>query len=745
MARAILRPATSLLLASVLSLAACGGGGGSAQQILDGSPYVAIPRSVEPVSAVALRTAALRALASSRLAAGTSFYLAVKRTELEGKFFLSGYMEQTFPDAVLGGGARSVGTRVVALRLEPDRLVLFDASDVNAASDVFDPTLIVEAWPVVTTSQEFNADPRQGEYVLVDPSAGLNQLSVISTDSKEDVPFRVGLTYLQDLERLDDGVAFRLVFTGETNVSVHVAKPPVEENPLRLSGTLGVALRHYAEGEGFTTPAKPEKDYFFLSSPRFERNTGQVVTTPAAWNVHEGMTPIRWTISPYLRVLAVHPKYGKYDLEGAIRKGIENWNPVFGYTALEAVVGEEGAWAGNDVTNFLWLDPDPRVEFAFANWRTNPNTGEIRGASVYFNMGMVDTAIALFDAPAPPVPVPADAGITQPRYVIGWGGMTPSSLCDRPFGPVATAKAARVAAGDALTPKQKVEAYVTGVILHEVGHTLGLRHNFKGSLVPPSSSIMEYIENEDQLLVVTPQRFDRQALDLLHGHSTVRPVDPFCTDEGQKADPECAKFDKGADPLVEFHAKFYNQFLTAYLAGTSDVTPGNGLVNELLAFVRAEDNDQMTEEARIRIRANRLRAYHLAFDPVSGINEPREGTKGERVDAWGAFMSQRLWFSEPAQRGTVVTRPPVDGDTALADAVVADAGGWVLDLNGVTTYPTRRLAVDVLKEVQVEDAYLELLEDQAVLLGEVPPGTQPEPLVADLLARIGAAVHPYYK
>jgi predicted Zn-dependent protease len=36
---------------------------------------------------------------------------------------------------------------------------------------------------------------------------------------------------------------------------------------------------------------------------------------------------------------------------------------------------------------------------------------------------------------------------------------------------------------------QMVEDYVAGVVLHEIGHTLGLRHNFKGSLVPPSASV----------------------------------------------------------------------------------------------------------------------------------------------------------------------------------------------------------------------------------------------------------------
>jgi hypothetical protein len=741
--------ASQVLVASFLALVACGGsggsGGGSPQGVLDGSSYVAVPRSVEAASTGALRTAALRTLASPQLAAGTSFYLAVKRSELAGKFFLAGYMEQSFPDGIKGGAAKSIGTRVVALRLEPDRLVLFDASDVNAASDLLDPTLIVEAWPVVAASETFNADPRRGEYVLVDPSAGLNQLSVLGAEVDGDykqVPFRVGLAYLQDFKRLADGAAFRLVFTGETGEPVHTTDSDLEPNPLRVSGTLGVALRRYAEGTRFTPPVKPKKEYFFLSPPRIVRNTGEVVTTPIAWNIHEGMSPIVWTISPHVRQLARYPKYSKYKLEAAIVKGIENWNEVFGYPVFRAEVGAEGSRAGDDVTNFLWVDPDPSVDFAFADERFNPNTGEIRGASVYFNAGMVDTAMKEFDPTDPPTDAPPIVGAARPRYLIGWAGMTPASRCDRPFGPLATASSTSMGAGDSLTPEEKVEAYVTGVILHEIGHTLGLRHNFKGSMVPPSSSIMEYIDDRDQILVTTPQRYDLQALSLLYGLSEKLPVDPFCNDDDQRTDPECAKFDKGSDPLAEYFGPKYDEIVTPYLEGGPDIAWDDKevmarldkAVNELLAFVRAGMDS-----------AQRIQAYRLATDRVSGLFEPAPGTVGERVNRWGAAMFERLLLSPEAERGIVTAMPPLETDAALGHAVISDVGGWLLDMNGVATFPTRRLAVDALKEVQVDEAYRELVTDRSAILGGIPVGTEPDLLTADLLARIGVALSPYHR
>jgi len=105
---------------------------------------------------------------------------------------------------------------------------------------------------------------------------------------------------------------------------------------------------------------------------------------------------------------------------------------------------------------------------------------------------------------------------------------------------------------DRRTKKQKVEAFLTHVTVHEVGHTLGLRHNFAGSL-DNQSSVMEYIDDVEAVDVGRdhPGPYDAAAIRFLYGLSPNVPTSLFCTDEDTRVDPDCAQFDTGAQPLVD--------------------------------------------------------------------------------------------------------------------------------------------------------------------------------------------------
>jgi hypothetical protein len=157
-------------------------------------------------------------------------------------------------------------------------------------------------------------------------------------------------------------------------------------------------------------------------------------------------------------------------------------------------------------------------------------------------------------------------------------------------------------------------------LFHEVGHSLGLAHNFKGSLsYDPSkpgsmfsTSIMDYndfeIERGAFAAVDTSDgpalEYDRQAIDAIYDQShdiaAADPVVPTCNDaeadsEDDGVDPLCMRYDIQHDPTLAVNTAF-DRVNLAQLAG--DVTlaqalshvPGAVLGADRLAAVKTVDD-----------------------------------------------------------------------------------------------------------------------------------------------------------
>lgn len=118
---------------------------------------------------------------------------------------------------------------------------------------------------------------------------------------------------------------------------------------------------------------------------------------------------------------------------------------------------------------------------------------------------------------------------------------------------------------EGMTYDQYMEGYFTEMVEHEMGHNLGLRHNFKGNLGAAdeveeegfvSRSVMEYLgrpfryKNSIGL-------YDEMAISYGYQGLTPTHTDWFCTDDDQALDektiltasPECSKSDATADPF----------------------------------------------------------------------------------------------------------------------------------------------------------------------------------------------------
>jgi uncharacterized protein DUF4953 len=673
------------------------------------------------------------------LGRGDDFYLAINKKELGKQWFLSAFLTQYFPDQVNLGAARSLGTRVVSFQVQNGKLFVFDVDKNHQSSDLFDPTVLVEAYPVVTDYTPFQALDNAAQYVLFDPAAGQNRFA-LAADTYSDPfltvngggePFQIGLSFMQRFRKLADGASFEQVFTGSGSYTDGSGA----RLSYRASGTLAIALRRYAEGAHYQQTPLTQVEHFFRSDYHLVPGTGGASQVAIHWDIYAGMKPIHWTITPTINQVA--QQFPDVHVIDAVKAGVENWNRVFGFTAFTVDVADSNDVMGQDDQNVIIFDTADDVGYAFANWRVNPNTGEIRGASVFLNKIWLETTFqddpaasgpgSLVDpAPRPSIPSLAWQGVRTDPLCVMWAPryLTPSQ---RGVGVAAPA------GPSALTANQKLEAFLTDVVVHEVGHTLGLRHNFKGSLVPPSSSVMDYLTNEDSALVAAPGAYDVAAIKYLYGLSAQPPQDAFCTDEDVVVDPDCQPFDHGADPLNEYYLPYYQQ-VVAFASQRGSWALKYADINEVLSYVRAGPDPQTALgafTAALSIGAVPA-AASVASDPNAAAT----------ADALAALVLARLYLDPLPARGNI-SNPP--SDAAVNAAALVQLQGNLVDQDGIRSFNTRRTMVDILKRFQTTEALTALRDSRAQIASARASMTGDQAaLTDDLLARIDQAMNPYF-
>ncbi len=383
----IVQPNRSLPLALMFTalFSACGQNAVVPDDILVGDPaFAAVPRvSASDVDEVrsALSSGATSGAATLGVQPGESnFYLAIRKDVLAERWFLSAYLKQAAErafDVIAPWG--SLGTRVVSFKRQNDKLFMFDVSEQRMASEVIDPPNLLEAYPIVELP-EFDRLRGSEKYVLVDPSAGLNRFSVTSEifkdwgfsslDTKPDTGLRVGLAFMQNFRSLPDGISYEQVFTGDYAGS---------DELYTFWGLLGLTLRRYSVGEGYSATPHPGIPHYFTTGFRALPDSGGYArSTPVKWNVRPGMKPVKVFIGAgAARAQAAFPDV---DVLGAFERGVEGWNEVFGFPVFEAVFVNDDAVRDDDAELHPRRLPRRRVSVVVRRLSRQPDQrGDPRG------------------------------------------------------------------------------------------------------------------------------------------------------------------------------------------------------------------------------------------------------------------------------------------------------------------------------------------------------------------------------
>jgi hypothetical protein len=179
----------------------------------------------------------------------------------------------------------------------------------------------------------------------------------------------------------------------------------------------------------------------------------------------------------------------------AIRDGVLMWNAAFERIGFENAIEvrqqpDDADWDPADVryNTVRWFNTTDAV-FAIGPSNSNPFSGQLFNADIGFSEGMtrmirrehtemINPATALDqDAPRP--------------FIAPWSSVRGRMLCGLAESAVRDASfslevlAARGADSEGTNTDQFIRTWLRMIAAHEVGHTLGLRHNFRASTIHP--------------------------------------------------------------------------------------------------------------------------------------------------------------------------------------------------------------------------------------------------------------------
>ena len=451
--------------------------------------------------------------------------------------------------------------------------------------------------------------------------------------------------FLSDDEQIGRGFGASFVFDRSTVANVKAFKQNVEldinavyagqiesdtvADPRGMQVTV-----HYSISQLPQTGYKPRKaddrvGYFLTVAKDFTDNSDDqnFVRYINRWDLQKAAPEAK--VSPPMKPITFWmEKTVPVKLRPIVRAGIEEWNRAFEKLGFDHAIEvdqqrDDDTWDPEDVNynTFRWITAE--AGFAMGPSRVNPLTGQILDADIIFDASFLRSwktsyenftpaaVAALLDLEQPtPTKGPALFGSHRHRHAdcrLNEGMQHQSSLA----GAVFAAQGLTAKRGE--LPEEYLQQALKEVVMHEVGHTLGLRHNFKASAwkslaeiedpakanEPTAGSVMDYLPvnivpagtKQPAYYTTTIGPYDHWAIE--YGYKTiagdenaelakiaVRSGEPgldYSTDEDTEPndpDPLSNRFDLSKDPIA--HAQRQMALVNSLLPKLLDRTVENG-------------------------------------------------------------------------------------------------------------------------------------------------------------------------
>lgn len=393
-------------------------------------------------------------------------FLSIRKDVLGKEFLFQGALalQRSYGSHVSNPTSDYLKSLIVIFEENGDQILMLEANE------SVQPGNEMPAHALITT---FPIRERREEDIVIDFNKGMANVLVswdwfasdfYGNQVAPDPALKVEDSYLRDAKNYDNAIAVTQTLT----VRDYTYLMPVE---------LTYYFTPYQKNEKYQPVKNPGFKYlgYFENNPVVSENFGNPITYITRWDISK--SPITYYLSN-----AMPERY-----RAAAKEGVLYWNKVFGKDILKVEVAPEGMTAPDFEHNIIQWHTD-NYNGAYANAQLDPKTGEILHTMIFVSSAFTEWAraydISKFDRDLKNHDAAnKEDGQNKNDQNEKYGQ---SRLCNIQLNDLL---------GDIYKYRESVQAlppelidsitndYIRGVVAHEVGHTLGLRHNFAASSI----------------------------------------------------------------------------------------------------------------------------------------------------------------------------------------------------------------------------------------------------------------------